>query len=518
MNLDFTGISSHYPGQAEPVLSELTLRIGRGFTGVAGANGSGKTTLLLLACGLLKPTGGHVRIPGSVAYCPQRTDQCPEDLLRLLETPDSLAAQLVSRLGLGPSWTQRWDTLSHGERKRAQIGCALWHQADVLAIDEPTNHVDAATRQFLITALRQYRGIGLLVSHDRQLLDELCTNCLIFEHGTPVLRGGGYSEAHAAAEREMESLQRQKQNATQTLRSLAAMAAERRREADRSVARLSKRHVAKGDSDGRGKINLARSTGKGGTARRQVRQLQGRLDQATERAEALFVPKSARLTLELCGEVSRRRVLLQLNPGMIDLCPTRHLRFPRLQIGCEDRIGIIGPNGCGKSSLVHHLLAVLGSRDTQVLYLPQEIGVEQSRAILAGVKHLDSRQLGAVMSGIATLGSEPSRVLATETPSPGELRKLLLALGLSERPNLIIMDEPTNHLDLPSIQCLENALAECHCSLVLVSHDALLVQRLTRTVWSIAEMNGEAVLTVCERVPGCTRDMETGSSDHGLGS
>jgi len=97
-------------------------------------DGSGKTTLLQLACGEIAPRG---------------------------------------RLGIELSWMARWSTLSHGERKRAQIATALWQDPAVLAIDEPTNHIRADARALLVAAMSSYRGIGLLVSHDRELLDEV---------------------------------------------------------------------------------------------------------------------------------------------------------------------------------------------------------------------------------------------------------------------------------------------------------------------------------------------------------
>ena len=89
------------------------------------------------------------------------------------------------------------------------------------------------------------------------------------------------------------------------------------------------------------------------------------------------------------------------------------------------------------------------------------------------------------MTLVSRLGSRPARLLASTTPSPGEIRKILLARGVARGPHLIVMDEPTNHLDLPSIECLEAALAEAPCALLLVSHDARFLSKLTRTRWEL---------------------------------
>jgi macrolide transport system ATP-binding/permease protein len=89
------------------------------------------------------------------------------------------------------------------------------------------------------------------------------------------------------------------------------------------------------------------------------------------------------------------------------------------------------------------------------------------------------------MTIVSRLGSRPELLLRSVEPSPGELRKLLLARGISRAPYLIVMDEPTNHLDLPSIECLEEALADCPCGLLLVSHDERFLGRLTGTRWRL---------------------------------
>ena len=89
------------------------------------------------------------------------------------------------------------------------------------------------------------------------------------------------------------------------------------------------------------------------------------------------------------------------------------------------------------------------------------------------------------MTIVSRLGSHPQRLLDSVEPSPGETRKLLLALGMTREPHIIIMDEPTNHMDLPAIECLEAALWECPCSLLLVSHDHYFLNKLTDIQWEI---------------------------------
>ena len=96
------------------------------------------------------------------------------------------------------------------------------------------------------------------------------------------------------------------------------------------------------------------------------------------------------------------------------------------------------------------------------------------------------------MTVVACLGSDPERLLETDCPSPGELRKLLLARGVIRCPYLIVMDEPTNHLDLPSVKALEAALGSCDCAVVLVSHDPVFLNAVVKSHWTIEEIEGDS--------------------------
>ena len=104
---------------------------------------------------------------------------------------------------------------------------------------------------------------------------------------------------------------------------------------------------------------------------------------------------------------------------------------------------------------------------------------------------------GRIMTIIRRLGSHPARLLESKQPSPGEVRKLLLAFGMEREPYLIIADEPTNHLDLPSIICLEEALADTDCGLLLVSHDRRFLEKLSDQRWNIKPDEGGGVLELC---------------------
>ena len=486
-SIQFQQVSFSYDSATEVLFERISFHLSPGWTAIVGANGAGKTSLLKLAIGELKPQRGKVISPEFGIYCQQRTDNVPDRMHALQRALDRDAIRIRAKLGLEDDWLGRWDTLSHGERKRAQIAVALWHGPSVLAIDEPTNHLDIQAQNQLFTALSQYRGVGMLVSHDRRMLNELCQQCLFIDPPRVILRPGNYADGLHQSNMEMQSAKKQRELAKHDYSRLKHAASTRRDAASQANRLRSKRGLSAKDHDAREKINSARVTGKDGSAGSRLNQLQGRLSQAQKRIESISVKKEYKLGIWMPGEKSKRDTLFNLQAGSLTLGADRCLHYPDLVMQPEDRIGIIGSNGCGKSTLIRHILESLDLPDNQVTYIPQEIKRSDSQTILKHATDLPNEKLGKMMTVVSCLGSRPRRLLDSTTPSPGEVRKLLLATGIVNVPHVIIMDEPTNHLDLPSIECLEQALAECPCGLILVSHDRHFLDSLVQTRWYINE-------------------------------
>jgi len=195
----------------------------------------------------------------------------------------------------------------------------------------------------------------------------------------------------------------------------------------------------------------------------------------------------------ISGARSKRDLLFDIAKGEIGLGGGRVLVHPGLVMRPDDRIALTGPNGAGKSTLVRAIVLSLDLPPERVTYVPQEIDLDASASILDRARGLPKDKLGFMMTVVSRLGSRPHRLLESVEPSPGETRKLLLAMGIANEPHLIIMDEPTNHMDLPSIECLEDALEGCPSGLLLVSHDMQFLKRLTRKRWDIAPSIGRAV-------------------------
>jgi len=302
-----------------------------------------------------------------------------------------------------------------------------------------------------------------------------------------VLRPGTYTEGAAEASAETRLLAIRSDLAKQEAKRLRREAQRRAKEAARADRRRSKRGLAPRDSDGRDKINRARVTGKDGQAGRLLRQLHGRLEKASVRAAQSRSIKTYKEGIWMEAAVSHRDVLFRLDAGEVALGPARRLVVPDLIMRPTDRIALVGPNGTGKSTLLRSLIRRINIPPETLVYMPQEIGLSDSERILVEAKSCSPERLGHLMTIVRRLGSDPKGLLASTTPSPGEVRKLLLALGISRRHHLIIMDEPTNHLDLPSIECLEKALCEAPCGLLLVSHDERFLEKTTTVRWRCGE-------------------------------
>ena len=160
------------------------------------------------------------------------------------------------------------------------------------------------------------------------------------------------------------------------------------------------------------------------------------------------------------------------------------------------RVAIVGGPGVGKSTLLRLILAALDLDPKRLVYLPQEVDLDASKAVLDRFHTLSYDEQGRALTIVSALGSRPERLRSSKQASPGEIRKLLLAMGAVREPYLIVMDEPTNHLDLPAVECLEDALAGCGAALLLVSHDRRFLQRVANTEWQLTRTHRGSRLTV----------------------
>jgi ATPase subunit of ABC transporter with duplicated ATPase domains len=471
-----------------PIMKDVSFVLRPGFYGLVGANGAGKTTLLRVLAGEVAPHEGQVRWRpqgASIVHCPQTVDEPGPDVLDLATTYDGVSAELKGRLALEEGDLERWPTLSPGERKRWQIGAALAREPDVLLLDEPTNHLDATARASLLDALGRFRGIGVIVSHDRAVLETLPRAILRVHDGAVTMYAGRWSCARAqweAARREREEARAEAKASVRTLERRLDTVRRTQESTSRSLTARS-RMKDKNDHDGRSMGAKVVAGWADARAGRTVQIVRHELARAASQVPA--VSRDATLGGKIFADYERspRSVLFHFDAA--EICAGDHvvLRDVRINIERDERVRIMGDNGAGKTTLLSAMRSAQRRAD-RILFLPQELEPPAVAELVADLRTSSDVERGRVLSVFSALGSDPERILVHRDEkepalSPGEARKLALASGLGRHAWALVLDEPTNHLDLPTIERLENALSGFPGCVVLVTHDDAFARAVT---------------------------------------
>ena len=448
------------------VLDDVSLGIADGERiGVVGRNGGGKTTLLRLVTGAEAPDTGRVTVTGGtrIAYVDQRGELPAGDVRTVVVgtgaehewAGDAAVRAVLTGLGLAAVGLDTdVETLSGGERRRVALAAALVQQAELLVLDEPTNHLDVEGVTWLAGYLTQRRGALLVVTHDRWFLDAVVARTWEVADATVRQYDGGYA-AYVLARAE---------------RARQASAAEARRQ------NLLRKELA-----------WLRRGAPARTSKPRFR---------IEAAEALIADEPApRTSVELRALAQRRlgRSVYELDDVTMRVGSRALLDGVTWHVGPGDRIGVIGVNGSGKTHLLRLLAGVLAPTAGQVRigqtvhagYLSQEVAELPSELrVLEAVQEVRSN---AVLDGVELsagqtaerfgFGNEKQWIPVADL-SGGERRRLQLLRLLLAQPNVLLLDEPTNDLDTDTLAALEDLLDSWPGTLVVVSHDRYLIERV----------------------------------------
>ncbi|WP_019816527.1 ABC-F family ATP-binding cassette domain-containing protein, partial [Saccharomonospora saliphila] len=454
------------------LLDGVSLGVGAGERiGVVGLNGGGKTTLLEVLSGLGEPDSGRVsRARGlRMRVVTQRTDLPEGGTVReavLSEyaaehewASDARIRSIVEGLGIQAIGLDTpTATLSGGERRRVALAAALVAELDLVVLDEPTNHLDVEGVRWLADHLLARRISLVVVTHDRWFLDTVCDRTWEVTGGRVEQYEGGYADwVFARAERAR----------------LAANAEEKRR----NLARKELAWLQRG--------------AKARTSKPKYR---------VEAAEALIsdVPEP-RDTVELMAFARRRlgKTVLELEDVSLATDERTLLDHVTWRIGPGDRIGLVGVNGSGKTTLLRLLAGEtdpatgrrVEGKTVRLAHLRQELDdLPGELRVLQAVERVASRvTLGRDELSASQLAERLGFGRARQwTPvrdlSGGERRRLQLVRLLMSEPNVLLLDEPTNDLDIDTLQQLEDLLDGWAGTLVVVSHDRYLVERVCDTV------------------------------------
>ena len=468
------------------LFSGLNLTFPEGWSGIAGPNGSGKSTLMNLIAGGLSPDSGFIRRSGTILYIDQVPQDVPDALYELLARTDSEALKIINILDLEYDWPYRWDSLSFGERKRCQVGAAAASRPDILLMDEPVNHLDRDARLKVADVMSLYGGIGIIISHDAELLDRFCGRMLFLPEAK--IFPGGYTKAAAERRRLETEAEREWSEASKELSRLRREEAKRRSLAASQQARRSKKNLDLKDHDGRAKLDLVRISGKDGTGGKLLRQMSGTLRQAEARAESSRAPGRKPSGITFSGVLSGSDFLWRKEAGFIGYGggSDRGVRHPELEIRPGARILVTGANGTGKSTLIKSIAAE--SPDISWL-LPQEFSDAEQMKLRECFSLLGSGARGRVVSSVCRLGSNPEYFLESGRWSPGEAKKLAAAIAIEtvfDRYSLIILDEPMNHLDICSKELLKEAIDSFPGAVLAVSHESSLADGWNAEIWHLS--------------------------------
>jgi ATP-binding cassette subfamily F protein 3 len=490
--------------------------------GLVGVNGAGKSTQLRIIAGQETPTAGEIIRPSNlhIAYLTQEFEVDPSrtvreefwtvfeeanrvqlkltdvqhhmqtadpdeleplihDLDRLQRRFESLDGyglearieKILPEMGFGPEDGDRLvSAFSGGWQMRMSLGKILLQSPDLLLLDEPTNHLDLETIEWLETYLKALTTPMVIVSHDREFLDRLCTQIVETERGVSTTYLGNYS-AYLAQKEEAQ---------------LAQLSAYERQQKE-----LEKQQAFVD----RFRASATRST--------QAKSREKQLDKV-ERIEAPTGSVRS-LRFEFLPAPRSGREVVQINDLVYAHNEDILFLGANLLIERGDRIAFLGPNGCGKSTLLRLIMGMLQPDEGSVALGPHHVIPSYFEQNQAEALDLDKTVMDTIHDEVPDWTNEEVRTLlgtflfskdtvfkAVEALSGGEKARLALAKMLLRPANLLILDEPTNHLDIPAKEMLEEALRKYDGTLVLVSHDRYFISRVATKIVEIRE--GELIL------------------------
>lgn len=519
MLLNVEHLYKYFNGQA--LLKDINFTVeDREAVGLIGVNGCGKSTLLNIITGSegydKTPKGlGSVNIAGkaSIGFLRQNSglnseltigEEMKNAFAPLLETLDKMKVlekkmadggdidsisheyaelssyfeardgyridvkikQVLNGMGFGSTPTDRViSTLSGGEKTRLALAKLLLEEPNLLILDEPTNHLDFETLMWLEDYLKGYKGAIIIVSHDRYFLNKVCTRICEIEQGRLTSYRGDYSSY----------LVQKKMNSERQLKEYEAQ--------QKEIAKLED-YVAK---------NLVRaSTSKMAKSRQHM------LDRIERIDKPLMYSKPPKIKLEYDIEPTKDIVRVVDCPLVVGEGADKKELIKSLTMNVRrgEHVAIIGANGIGKTSILKLIQGIIPHEggniswggNVKISYFEQEHAIlDPHKTVLEEIMdrypRLSEQQARSVLGAVLLTGENVFKPISVL--SGGERAKLCFAIMALNRGNVLVLDEPTNHLDLRTKEVLEDALAEFGGTIILVSHDRYLLNKVASRIIEI---------------------------------
>lgn len=447
--------------------------------GIIGINGTGKSTLLKILAGKIEPDEGTITMGRNlrIAFLDQKPEfkegqsvlasslPLKEDIADIPQNYEPQAKSMLNKLGI-TEFEQNIEQLSGGQRKRVALVRTLLTPSDILILDEPTNHLDSAMAEWLEQYLKNYRGALIMITHDRYFLDSVVNRIVEIDKGKLYNYNCnylGYLERKSEREEIEQATERKRQSLLRT--EIAWM-----QRGARARSTKQKAHIARYEALRDQNAPLTDST-------IEISSASSRLGKTTIELK------------DICKSYDGHKV--------IDNFTYIFLR--------NDRIGIIGPNGCGKSTLMKIISSEI-IPDSGELTVGQTVKIgffsQENEAMDESMRVIDYvREAGEVIhtkDGTVSASVMLERFLFPPDSqysiigklSGGEKRRLYLLRILMEAPNVLILDEPTNDLDIATLTRLEDYLDSFDGIVITVSHDRYFLDRIVSRIFCF-EGNGQ---------------------------
>ncbi|CAI3549231.1 MULTISPECIES: ribosomal protection-like ABC-F family protein [Clostridium] len=439
------------------IFNKIDFKIKLGETiGIVGSNGTGKTTLANIICGKIEPTSGEIiwyKNNVKIGYMKQATEY--EDLE---------------------------STLSGGEKTKKLLNDVIHRDYNFLVLDEPTNHLDYLGVAYLVKEIKKFNGTIIIISHDRYFLDQCVTRIIEIENQKITEYNGNYTYYRKKKQEDYENAVHLYVEQEKIKNRINMQIEELEGWSDKAHRESRKKAIETGNKFGGKEYNRVK-------AKKMDNQIKSRIKRLEKmKVEGLEKPKEKEKVLFQIKE-SKKIGAVVVEAKDISKSFDKKILFEKssFYIKHGEKIGIYGPNGCGKTTFIKALLGKMDvdgdlyiSPTRKIGYISQDvIGLNEECSIIELFNFENRQELGQLRTKLNLIGFNAEMLdRKVKYLSLGERMKLKIILMIQEQCEVLILDEPTNHIDLHVREQLEETLRSYNGTIILVTHDRYMLEKI----------------------------------------